>query len=56
MRTVTLLVFVIVSYNSFLIVLQSGISVSSKTDGVLVLHLPIEDKGDKVSFSILCQY
>lgn len=25
----------------------TGISVSSKTDGVLVLHLPIEDKGDK---------
>ncbi|KAJ7387260.1 Unconventional myosin-Ih [Desmophyllum pertusum] len=25
----------------------TGISVSSKTDGVLVLHVPVEDKGDK---------
>ncbi|XP_078362990.1 unconventional myosin-Ic-like [Oculina patagonica] len=25
----------------------TGISVSSKTDGVLVLHMPVEDKGDK---------
>lgn len=25
----------------------TGISVSSKTDGVIVLHLPIEDRGDK---------
>lgn len=33
-----------------------GISVSSKTDGVIVLHLPIEDKGDKVSLSILWKY
>ena len=27
-----------------------GISVSSKNDGVFVLHMPIEDKGDKVCF------
>lgn len=33
-----------------------GISVSSKTDGVIVLHLPIEDRGDKVSLSILWKY
>ena len=33
-----------------------GISVSSKMDGVIVLHLPIEDKGDKVSLSILWKY
>jgi len=26
----------------------SGISVSAKTDGVLVLHMPVEDKSDKV--------
>ena len=29
-------------------VLIVGISVSSKTDGVFVLHTPIEEKGDKV--------
>ena len=33
-----------------------GISVSSKMDGVIVLHLPIEDRGDKVSLSILWKY
>ena len=33
-----------------LLLLNVGISVSSKTDGVFVLHLPIEGKGDKVCF------
>ena len=32
----------------------AGISVSSKTDGVLVLHMPVEDKSDKVIRNCQC--
>ena len=33
--------------------LVSGISVSSKNDGVFVLHVPIDEKADKVCLKYL---
>ena len=43
-------------YNRSWLFICIGISVSSMGDGVLVLHMPIEDKGDKVCLFFACVF